>query len=82
MYKIEISKKAIKFIEKQPKPKRNLLLKAIAQLPAGDIKLLKGHDNLYRLRVGSYRIIYTIDNGNFIICVINADNRGQVYKNY
>lgn len=82
MYKIEISKKAFKFIEKQPKPKRELLLKAIFLLPAGDVKPLKGHDNLYRLRVGTYRIIYTMDNEKLTICVIDVDNRGQVYKNY
>ena len=30
----------------------------------GDIKKLKGPDNLYRLRVGAYRILFHLDGGN------------------
>ena len=82
MYKIDISKRALKFIAKQPKPQQELLLKAISKLPTGDIKSLKGHKNVYRLRVDDFRIIYTIDNGKMVICVIDAGNRGQIYKRY
>jgi mRNA interferase RelE/StbE len=82
MYRIEITKKALKFIDKQDKSKREMLIRAISKLPCGDIKPLKGHDGLYRLRVGTYRIIYTIDNGKLIICVIDAGNRGQIYNDY
>ena len=82
MYKIDISKRALKFIVKQPKPKQELLLRAISQLPKGDIKPLKGHKGVYRLRVDDFRIIYTIDNGQLLICVIDAGNRGQIYKRY
>lgn len=79
-YRIEIDKKAQKFIMKQPEAKRKLLYKAIFNLPDGDIKPLQGKQNLYRLRVGTYRIIYTTDNDKYIICVIKAHNRGDVYK--
>lgn len=82
MYKIEITKKALKFIQKQPKPIRELLLRAISNLPAGDVKALQGHNGLFRLRVGNYRIIYTMDNDQLIICVIDAGNRGQIYNDY
>lgn len=58
MYKIDISKRALKFIAKQPKPQQELLLKAISKLPAGDIKAMKGHKGVYRLRVDDFRIIY------------------------
>ena len=33
-----------------------------------------------RLRVGSYRIVYEVDNDRFIVVVINVGNRGQIYK--
>ena len=46
------------------------------------IKKLKGYDDLLRLRVGDYRIIYTVDNGKLIIYVIDIDNRGDIYKRY
>lgn len=82
-YKIEIDKRAVKFISKQPKPQRERILKAIYQLPnAGDIKALQAHEGYYRLRVGDYRIIYTVDNGELIVYVIDAGNRGQIYNDY
>lgn len=81
MYRIIIKKKAKKFIDKLPKNERLRIAKAIQLLPNGeDIKKLKGHDNLMRLRVGDYRIIYTVDHGELIVMVIDAGNRGQIYK--
>ena len=37
---------------------------------------------LYRLRVGEYRFIYEIIHDEIIISVIDADNRGDIYKKY
>ena len=84
-YTIVIEKPAEKFIVKLPKQEKERILKAIYQLPEGnDIKEMKGKNNkgLYRLRVGDYRIIYTIDNGKLIVCVVDAGNRGDIYKKY
>ena len=84
-YTIVIEKLAEKFIMKLPRDEKERVLKAIYQLPDGnDIKELKGRKNkgLYRLRVGEYRIIYTIDNGKMIISDIEAGNRGQIYNRY
>lgn len=81
-YKISIEKKAQKFILKQPKNRQTLIYKAIYNLPAGDTRPLEGHKGLNRLRVGDYRVIYTIDNGKVIICVVDAGNRGDIYKRY
>ena len=81
-YKISIDKKAQKFILKQQKSKQILIYKAIYNLPSGDTRPLEGHKGLYRLRVGDYRIIYTIDNGELIVCVVDAGNRGDIYKRY
>ncbi|MCM1050011.1 MAG: type II toxin-antitoxin system RelE/ParE family toxin [Clostridiales bacterium] len=83
MYKIIIKKKAKKFIDKLPLNERKRVVYAIEQLPNGeDIKKLKGHSDLLRLRVGDYRIIYSVDNGNLIVYVIDVDNRGEIYKRY
>lgn len=83
MYKIIIRKKAKKFIDGLPQNDRRRVVSAIEQLPNGsDIKPLKGHEGLLRLRVGSYRIIYTVDHGELIVYVIDADNRGQIYNRY
>lgn len=81
-YKIFIEKRAQKFIKKLPKQDKVRLLKAINELPKGDIKPMQGYDQYFRLRVGDYRVIYTLDNGNLIICIIDAGNRGDIYKKY
>ena len=83
MYKIIIKKKAKKFIDKLPMPTKKRIIEAINLLPYGsDIKQMKGHDDLFRLRVGDYRIIYTVDIGELIVYVIGAGNRGQIYNKY
>lgn len=81
-YKIEIDKRAQKFILRQPRDKRVLIYKAISRLPEGDAKELKGHKGYFRLRIGTYRVVYTVDNGRYVICVIDAGNRGDIYKRY
>lgn len=80
-YQIIIEKRAKKFIEKQPKPQQVRILQAIQKLPEqGDTKSLKGHAGFYRLRVGDYRIIYTVENEKLVVVVTDAGNRGQIYK--
>ncbi len=80
-YKIEIEKKAIKFIAKQPLPQRERILKAIYKLPTfGDIKAMQGATGYYRLRVGDYRVIYTVIDDILVVRVVAVGNRGQIYK--
>lgn len=80
-YRIEIDKPALKFLQKQPQTQRERLLRAIQSLPeVGDIKPLGGYENLYRLRVGSFRVLYTIIGNLLIVRVLDIGNRGDVYK--
>lgn len=84
-YTIQIEKPAAKFIQKLPAPDKERVLKAIYKLPnEGDIKQLKGKksNGFFRLRVGNFRIIYTVDHGKLIVCVVDAGNRGQIYNRY
>ena len=83
IYQIILKKRAKKFIDGLPVQERRRVVSAIEQLPnGGDIKRLKGHEDFLRLRVGEYRIIYTVDNGALIVYVIDAGNRGQIYNRY
>ena len=83
MYQIIIKKKAKKFIDKLSANERRRIVLAIEQLPEGeDIKRLKGYNGLLRLRIGGYRIIYSVDNGKLVVYVIDIDNRGDIYKKY
>lgn len=81
MYQVIIKKPAKKFIDRLPDHEKRRIVAAIERLPNdGDIKKLQGASGYYRLRVGDYRIIYTVDNGALIICVVAAGNRGDIYK--
>ena len=83
MYKIIIKKPAKKFIDRLPQNEKRRVVAAIERLPgSGDIKKLQGNNAYYRLRVGEYRIIYTVDNGELLICIVVAGNRGQIYNRY
>lgn len=83
-YTIVLEKPAEKFILRLAKPEKERVLRAIDKLPyEGDVKQLKGrHRGKFRLRVGDYRVIYTVDNGRLVVCIIDAGNRGDIYKRY
>lgn len=84
-YTIVIEKPAEKFIMRLAQPEKERVLRAIRALPDnGDIKRLQGKKSrgMYRLRVGPYRVIYTVDNGELVVCVIDAGSRGQIYNRY
>lgn len=83
MYRIVLKKKAKKFIDRLPMNEKRRVVAVIERLPEGeDIKRMKGHEGLFRLRVGSYRILYTVDHGQLVVCVIDAGSRGQIYNDY
>lgn len=83
MYQIVVLKRAKKFIDKLSVNDKKRIVEALEKLPdEGDIKKMQGYDRYYRLRVGDFRIIYTVDNGKLMICVVDAGNRGQIYRNY
>lgn len=80
-YKITIKKRARKFIDSQTEKTQRRIITAIYELPHhGDITTISGSKGQYRLRVGTYRILYTVDHGELTVCVVDADNRGDVYK--
>lgn len=81
-YTIKIEKKPKKFIDKQDKTTRSRIYEAIKQLPAGDVKRMQTKKELYRLRVGEFRFVYEIIHDEIVISVIDADNRGDIYKRY
>lgn len=82
-YTIKFEKAALKFLQKQDKSTRERLIKVIHQLPNGtDVKKLQGYQNLYRVRVGNIRVLYSIKKTVKIINIQNIDSRGEIYKRY
>lgn len=47
--------------------------------PAG-CKKLKGYENLYRLRVGDWRLIYAVEEDQLVVLVIEIAPRGEAYR--
>ncbi|MFI0271421.1 type II toxin-antitoxin system RelE/ParE family toxin [Streptomyces luteogriseus] len=46
-----------------------------------DVKKLTGPSGLYRLRVGSYRVAYQINDGELVVLVVKVGDRRDVYRN-
>jgi len=46
--------------------------------PRGDVKLLTEQQDLYRPRVGAYRILF--NHTEKIVCIQAIDSRGGIYK--
>ena len=73
-YQIVLEKPAQKFLKRLNRTDKERILRAIYKLPEGEnIKRLKGHQDLLRLRVGDYRVIYTVNNGKLVVCVVDIE---------
>ena len=86
MYKIELSRKAVKFYQKADTitaRRLNLAFDKLSEDPFGyyNIKRLTGElKGSFRLRVGDVRIIYSVDNINSIVYIEAIRFRGDAYK--
>jgi mRNA interferase RelE/StbE len=83
-YKVSIKRSAVKEIEAIPQKKeRQRIIRRIGQLaedprPPGS-KKLSGNDK-YRVRRGSYRIVYSIEDNELIVVVVKVRHRKNVYR--
>ncbi|MBN2700241.1 MAG: type II toxin-antitoxin system RelE family toxin [Methylohalobius sp. ZOD2] len=83
-YEIELAASAKKQFDKLPANIRQRLAKTINQLsttprPPGVTKL-KGEDQLYRVRVGDYRIVYRIEDNRLLVLILKVGHRRAVYR--
>ena len=80
-YKIEFSNNAAKYYKKLPKKYKDLVDMALTKISEGkqlDIKPIIGEKDVYRIRIGKYRILF-IKITNTIL-IIKIGSRGDVYK--
>ena len=54
-------------------------LLALNPRPSGS-KKLRGHSSLWRIRVGEYRVIYSIDDNNRVVDVSVVRHRSEAYR--
>ena len=81
---IKYHKRAVKFINSLVPKERQRIKEGITKLVTSpqmcDIKVMEGYPDIYRLRIGQYRVIYTKD--NVILFIMDVGNRGDIYKKY
>ena len=82
MYSLIFDRKAVKELSRIDKPFQRIIkgkLEILASNPEvlkNDVKILKGTiPDLYRLRIGSYRVIYRQDKEKLLILIIRIGHR-------
>ena len=81
--KIEFGTKALKFLSKLEKVSKERVFKRIKELYEdpfpSDVKKLKGEKDVYRIRVGDFRVLYRIIPEDEVILIFRVDKRSRVY---
>jgi len=82
---ITYSKQALKYLRKMPKARAEDIMVAVRRIDEDKVvfqgNLVKMTNSpYYRLRVGDYRVILDINEGEFIVLVLKIGTRGDVYK--
>src|SRR5271156_2270237 len=85
MYQVIIKKEALKELKLLPKAAISAINHSITQLssdprPAGCLKLKGSKENLWRIRVGNYRVIYLIDDIIRIVNIRAVGHRKNIYE--
>ncbi|MCD4810976.1 MAG: type II toxin-antitoxin system RelE/ParE family toxin [Methanosarcinales archaeon] len=81
-YGIIFSDSALKQLKKLEKNVQERIISTLERIkirPQAHVTKLVG-DRGYRLRVGVYRVILDLDEGNLIILVIKIGHRKKIYK--
>ena len=85
MYAIELASQPKKFVRSLSSSDRKRIidkLKILSEnpLPKGVIPISGCREKAYRVRVGNYRILYTILKNETLVLVSVIDKRNRVYK--
>ncbi len=83
-YEVEISRTAEKQLRKLPHRDQERVARAMLALandpfPRGARKL-SGYDDVCRVRVGRYRILYSVTETALVIVVLKVGHRKDVYR--
>jgi mRNA interferase RelE/StbE len=83
-YTVEFERAAKKELDRLDGPIRARVLRKVAALeddprPPGATRLV-GADDLWRVRVGDYCVIYAIEDDRLVVIVVRVAGRGKVYR--
>lgn len=85
-YEIEFVKSARKEFERLPTKVRAKIVDALhllAQNPFSEllkVKKLQSALDVYRIRVGDYRVLYELHNDRLTVLVIKVGHRSEIYR--
>ena len=83
-YNVEISRTAERQLRRLPTEHRQRVAQTMALLaidphPRGSRKLT-GYDDVFRVRTGRYRVIYSIEQARLVVLVLKIGHRKDVYR--
>ncbi len=83
-YRIEVSATADRQIRKLPRADQVRVIRVIRALstdprPPGCRKL-SGYDDVFRVRIGRYRVLYSIEDRRLVIIVLKVGDRKDIYR--
>lgn len=83
-YRVEIKASAVKEIAALPGREQRRVIRAIESLAAAPrppgARKLSGSEDVYRVRVGDYRIIYQVFDKVLVVQVVRVGHRRDVYR--
>jgi len=82
-YSITFARSARKELEALSNPQLQRIfsrIESLADLPRpSGCKKLRGSDGLWRIRIGDYRVIYSVDDNFNVVDIISVRHRSQAY---
>jgi mRNA interferase RelE/StbE len=83
-YKVLFRPSVDRQLRKLPVEIQRRIVREVAALasdprPSGVVKL-KGDENLWRIRIGDYRVVYEIHDDRLIVLVLRVAHRKDIYR--
>lgn len=83
MYRAEFLPSAARTLEKLDRTVQRRIARRIDRLavdPRADAMKLRGANDIWRARVGDYRVLYSIEDERLVVLVIKVGHRREVYR--
>ncbi|HEV3380219.1 MAG TPA: type II toxin-antitoxin system RelE/ParE family toxin [Trebonia sp.] len=85
-YAFRWRERAVRQLKAIPQTAALTILRAMTPLgddprrPDANVRKLGGYQDRYRLRVGDYRVIYEVMDGQLVILVVGVGHRREIYR--
>jgi mRNA interferase RelE/StbE len=83
MYRVEVLPSAAKELAKLDRPTQQRVAAAIDRLveaPRDGAVKLRGSGDIWRVRVGDYRILYQVEDAALLVLIIRVAYRREAYR--